>query len=223
MSRRGLGRSSRSMTGRCCSARRCSPGASGCATPSMPTISPPSTTSRASWCRRAPVAQRRPVLRARPFGGGRARRRRRWRSPRRRCGAAGSVREIGGLIGTLVSALFLFAIAIVNLVIFRSTWRTFRRVRGGRPLCQTISTPLLAAAGCWRGCAGRCSRLIARPWHMLLLGFLFGLGFDTATEIGAARPLRQPGRERPAVLLGPGLSGAVRRRHVAGRHAPTAC
>src|SRR4051812_22764618 len=40
-------------------------------------------------------------------------------------------RETGGLVGTLVSAFLLFAIAIVNLVIFRSTWQSFRRAQGG--------------------------------------------------------------------------------------------
>jgi high-affinity nickel-transport protein len=87
-------------------------------------------------------------------------------------------RELGGLIGTLVSALFLFAIAIVNLAIFRSTWRSFRRVQGG-------ASPGIVPAG--GGLLTRLARplfaLIAKPWHMMPLGFLFGLGFDTATEI----------------------------------------
>ena len=87
--------------------------------------------------------------------------------------------EISGLIGTLISALFLFAIAIVNLAIFRSTWRTFRRVQAG------AAAPDAAPAG--GGLLTRLSRPlvapIAKPWHMLPLGFLFGLGFDTATEV----------------------------------------
>jgi high-affinity nickel-transport protein len=88
-------------------------------------------------------------------------------------------RELGGLVGTLISALFLFAIAIVNLLIFRSTWRTFRRVQKG-----ATGADVAPAGG---GLLTRLSRplfaLIAKPWHMLLLGFLFGLGFDTATEV----------------------------------------
>jgi high-affinity nickel-transport protein len=88
-------------------------------------------------------------------------------------------REVGGLIGTLVSAFFLFAIAIVNLAIFRSTWRTFRRVRAG----ADVSDVAPQGGGLLARLASPLFALIAKPWHMLPLGFLFGLGFDTATEI----------------------------------------
>src|SRR5271168_774637 len=42
-----------------------------------------------------------------------------------------AVREIGGVVGTLLSTLFLFAVAFVNLVVLHSIWRTFLRVRAG--------------------------------------------------------------------------------------------
>jgi len=92
-------------------------------------------------------------------------------------------RNLGGVIGTLVSALFLFAIAAANLVILRAVWRTFDRVRnGGRYDAQDVDM-LLAN----RGLLARLFRplfgLIAESWHMFPLGFLFGLGFDTATEV----------------------------------------
>jgi high-affinity nickel-transport protein len=89
-------------------------------------------------------------------------------------------RDLGGLIGTLVSALFLFAIAIVNTVIFRATWQTFRRVQEGGELSDIPS----AGGGLLTRLTRPLFALIAKPWHMLLLGFLFGLGFDTATEVG---------------------------------------
>jgi high-affinity nickel-transport protein len=89
-------------------------------------------------------------------------------------------RDLGGLIGTLVSALFLFAIATVNTVILRATWRTFRRVREGADLSDIPS----AGGGVLTRLTRPLFALIAKPWHMLLLGFLFGLGFDTATEVG---------------------------------------
>jgi high-affinity nickel-transport protein len=117
-------------------------------------------------------------------------------------------RELGGLIGTLVSALFLFAIAIVNTVIFRSTWRTFRRVRDG------AGTEVVKPIG--GGLLARLSRplfaLIARPWHMLLLGFLFGLGFDTATEIallGLSASQAANGLPFATVLVFPALFAAA--------------
>src|SRR6266851_3948346 len=92
-------------------------------------------------------------------------------------------KQVGGMIGTLASALFLFAIAAANLVILRAVWRTFERVKnGGRYDAQDLDI-LLAD----RGLLARLFRplfgLITRSWHMFPLGFLFGLGFDTATEV----------------------------------------
>lgn len=93
-------------------------------------------------------------------------------------------REIGALIGTLVSTFFLFAIALMNLLILRSVLRVFRRVRRGEPYVDEDFDLLLAD----RGLLARLFRplfgLITKSWHMYLLGFLFGLGFDTATEVG---------------------------------------
>jgi high-affinity nickel-transport protein len=95
-----------------------------------------------------------------------------------------AVREIGGVIGTLVSALFLFGIAIVNLVVLQSILRSFVRVRRGEPYVDEDFDMLLGN----RGFLSRLFRpmfdLIRSSWHMYPLGLLFGLGFDTATEIG---------------------------------------
>ena len=94
------------------------------------------------------------------------------------------IREIGGVIGTLVSAIFLLGIAMVNLIVLRSIYRAFVRVRGGAPYVDEDFDMLLAD----RGFLSRMFRpmfdLITRSWHMYPLGVLFGLGFDTATEIG---------------------------------------
>ncbi|HTT04467.1 MAG TPA: HoxN/HupN/NixA family nickel/cobalt transporter [Steroidobacteraceae bacterium] len=94
-----------------------------------------------------------------------------------------SARSVGGIISTSVSALFLFAIAVMNLIIFMAVWRTFRHVRRGGALVEEDLDLLLNK----RGFAARLFRplfgLIRRSWHMLPLGFLFGLGFDTATEV----------------------------------------
>src|SRR5271154_2076248 len=95
-----------------------------------------------------------------------------------------AVKNIGGVIGTLVSALFLFGIAIVNLVVLRSVYDAFARVRRGEPYREEDFDLLLGN----RGLLARLFRpmfgLITRSWHMYPLGILFGLGFDTATEIG---------------------------------------
>jgi nickel/cobalt transporter (NiCoT) family protein len=93
-------------------------------------------------------------------------------------------RNAAGVIGTLISAFFLFAIAIVNLIVLRSIYRTFVRVRRGEPYVDEDFNILLGG----RGLLARMFRpmflMISRSWHMYPLGFLFGLGFDTATEIG---------------------------------------
>lgn len=116
-------------------------------------------------------------------------------------------REIGGLIGTLVSALFLFAIAIVNLAIFRSTWRTFRHAQEG-----AAAPDIAPANGLLTRLAQPLFALIAKPWHMLPLGFLFGLGFDTATEIallGLSATEAANGLPFGAVLVFPALFAAA--------------
>jgi nickel/cobalt transporter (NiCoT) family protein len=94
------------------------------------------------------------------------------------------VRSIGGLIGTVVSALFLFAIAIVNLVVLQSVYRSFLRVRRGEPYVEEDFDLLLGNRGFLSRLFRPMFNFIQSSWHMYPLGFLFGLGFDTATEIG---------------------------------------
>jgi high-affinity nickel-transport protein len=95
-----------------------------------------------------------------------------------------AVREIGGVIGTLVSALFLFGIAIVNLVVLQSVLRSFMRVRRGEPYVEEDFDLLLGNRGFLSRLFRPMFNLIRCSWHMYPLGLLFGLGFDTATEIG---------------------------------------
>jgi nickel/cobalt transporter (NiCoT) family protein len=93
-------------------------------------------------------------------------------------------RNIATVVGTLISAFFLFAIAIVNLIVLRSIYRAFVRVRRGEPYAEEDFNMLLAGRGLLSRMFRPMFRLISRSWHMYPLGFLFGLGFDTATEIG---------------------------------------
>jgi high-affinity nickel-transport protein len=94
------------------------------------------------------------------------------------------LKEIGAVVGTIVSTLFLFAIALMNLVILRSVIRAFRRVRNGEPYNEEDFDLLLNNRGFLARIFRPLFRLITKSWHMYLLGFLFGLGFDTATEVG---------------------------------------
>ncbi len=95
-----------------------------------------------------------------------------------------AVREIGGVIGTLVSAIFLFGIAIVNLIVLHSVYRSFRRVRRGEPYVEEDFDLLLGNRGFLSRLFRPMFNLVRSSWHMYPLGILFGLGFDTATEIG---------------------------------------
>ncbi|WP_456623502.1 HoxN/HupN/NixA family nickel/cobalt transporter [Bradyrhizobium sp. P5_C12] len=94
------------------------------------------------------------------------------------------LRDIGGLIGTSVSALFLLVIAAINLAIFAGLWRTFRAAREQGVHDAEGLDALLANRGFLARLLGPLFRLVTKPWHMYPLGLLFGLGFDTATEIG---------------------------------------
>ena len=94
------------------------------------------------------------------------------------------LREVGGVLGTAVSALFLFAVALANLGILAAVYRTFRGVKRGAPYVEADLDRLLADRGAWGRLFRPLIRLIGASWQMYPLGFLFGLGFDTATEIG---------------------------------------
>ncbi len=93
-------------------------------------------------------------------------------------------RETGALIGTLVSTLFLFAIALMNLAVLVSVARAFTRVRNGESYAEEDMDLLLAGRGLLARCFRPLFRLVTKSRHMYWLGFLFGLGFDTATEVG---------------------------------------
>lgn len=99
-------------------------------------------------------------------------------------GSQAIVKSIGGMIGTSVSAAFLLLIAAVNLAILAGLWRTFSAVRkrGVHEIGGVDGYSLQ------HGLLGRLLspmfRLVSRGWHMYPLGLLFGLGFDTATEVG---------------------------------------
>jgi high-affinity nickel-transport protein len=92
--------------------------------------------------------------------------------------------SIGGVIGTSISALFLYAIAAINLVVLVEVYRTFRRVRRGDPYSEVAVDAALNGRGLWSRMLAPFMRLIGSSWQMYPLGVLFGLGFDTATEVG---------------------------------------
>ncbi len=93
-------------------------------------------------------------------------------------------KSVGGVVGTLVSALFLFAIAGANILVFVSIYRTFRTVKNGGRFVEEDLDLALSNRGLLGRLFRRFFRLIEESWQMYPLGVLFGLGFDTATEVG---------------------------------------
>jgi nickel/cobalt transporter (NiCoT) family protein len=120
-------------------------------------------------------------------------------------------KEVGGVIGTLVSSLFLFALALMNFLILRGIWRAWKHVRGGGAYVDDDFDMLLANRGLVARMFRPLFRLVTRSWHMYPIGFLFGLGFDTATEIsllGIAAMQAAKGLSPWAIMVFPVLFSA---------------
>ena len=93
------------------------------------------------------------------------------------------IKTVGGVVGTTVSALFLFAIAVANIFILAGVYRAFQRVKS-RGEFSDADLDSLSGSGPLTRVLRPLFALIRSAWQMYPLGFLFGLGFDTATEIG---------------------------------------
>jgi nickel/cobalt transporter (NiCoT) family protein len=91
-----------------------------------------------------------------------------------------TVREIGSIVGTAISALFLLAIAFINLVILQGVWKTFQEARRNE---GWENPETLLGSGFLGRFFRPLFRILAHPWQMYPVGLLFGLGFDTATEV----------------------------------------
>lgn len=94
----------------------------------------------------------------------------------------GQLRSVGGAVGTLVSGGFLVAIGILNLVILLDIVRVYRNMQRGVYDRDGLEHELMAG-GLMTRLFGRIFRLVDKSWHMYPIGFLFGLGFDTASEV----------------------------------------
>ena len=87
-----------------------------------------------------------------------------------------------GVIGTSVSGIFLYLIAFINIVILAGILRVFAAMRRGE-YDEAALEEQLNNRGLLNRVFGRFTRSITKSWQMYPLGMLFGLGFDTATEI----------------------------------------
>jgi nickel/cobalt transporter (NiCoT) family protein len=87
-----------------------------------------------------------------------------------------------GLIGTSVSGVFLYLIAILNLVVLIGIIRVFRAMRHGE-YDEAALEDQLNNRGLMNRVLGAVTRAVTKPWQMYPVGLLFGLGFDTASEV----------------------------------------
>jgi high-affinity nickel-transport protein len=103
---------------------------------------------------------------------------------------------VTSVVGTSVSGVFLYVIAGINLVVLFGILRVFADMRGGR-YDEAALEEQLDKRGMMNRIFGRVTRSITKPWQMYPVGVLFGLGFDTATEVALL------------VLAGTGAAGAL--------------
>src|SRR5664279_2957751 len=94
-----------------------------------------------------------------------------------------SLHSVTGIIGASVSGIFLWVLGILNLVVLIGIIRVFREMRSGVYDEQELEDQL-NKRGFMNRFLGGLTKSIRKPWHIYPIGVLFGLGFDTATEVG---------------------------------------
>ena len=90
------------------------------------------------------------------------------------------LKTIFGTVGTIVSASFLIILAIINMASFANIAGLVRKVRQG----EKVDEDQMGPKGVLTRLVGTRLKAITKPWHIYPVGVLFGLGFDTATEVG---------------------------------------
>jgi high-affinity nickel-transport protein len=94
-----------------------------------------------------------------------------------------TLQQVTGVWGTTVSGAFLVLIGLVNLAALVGILKVFRRMRAGH-YDEAELERQLDRRGLLNRVLGRVTRAVTEPWHMYPVGLLFGLGFDTVTEVG---------------------------------------
>ena len=94
----------------------------------------------------------------------------------------GQLKNAGGFIGTTVSGVFLIVIGVLNLLILLDIVAVYRRMRRGDYDRDSLHQEL-ASGGLMSRIFGRLFKLVSQSWHLYPIGILFGLGFDTASEV----------------------------------------
>lgn len=94
------------------------------------------------------------------------------------------MQSAGSVLGTSISALFLLIVAFINLLVLVSVVQTWRRVTRGEKYDDETLDGYLANRGLLARLYRPLLSLVSNSWNMYLVGLLFGLGFDTASEVG---------------------------------------
>ncbi|MHA3835591.1 Nickel transporter NicT [Terrabacter sp. AAH1] len=94
-----------------------------------------------------------------------------------------TLQQVTGVWGTTVSGVFLVLIGLINLAALVGILKVFRRMRAGH-FDEAELERQLDKRGFLNRILGRVTRTVRKPWHMYPVGLLFGLGFDTVTEVG---------------------------------------
>lgn len=117
------------------------------------------------------------------------------------------LKDIGTIIGTGVSACFLFAIALMNLLILRGVYRAFKQVLRGVSYPQQNAN-VFKVGGFLAWLLRPLFELLSQAWQMFPIGLLFGLRFETATEVallGTSASAAAKGVSLPQVMVFPAL------------------
>jgi len=112
-----------------------------------------------------------------------------------------AAQQIGGLIGTAVSGTFLIIIGIINLIVLIDIWKMFRTVSAGGTYSEESLEDFLNNRGLLARLLRPMLKVIRKSWHMYPLGVLFGLGFDTASEVALLGLAATSGAGHIPVLL----------------------
>jgi nickel/cobalt transporter (NiCoT) family protein len=121
------------------------------------------------------------------------------------------IRGVSGIVSTVVSSTFLLLMAAMNVMVFLSLYRSYRRVRAGGAYVEADVDRLLNGRGVLARIFGPMFQLVTKSWHMFPMGILFGLGFDTATEVamfGISAAQATQGLPLGAILVFPVLFAA---------------
>ncbi|MEM0373672.1 MAG: HoxN/HupN/NixA family nickel/cobalt transporter [Sulfolobaceae archaeon] len=94
-----------------------------------------------------------------------------------------NIETIGGIIGPTISATFLYIISFINLLIFYQLYKLYKHWKKVGKIDEVSMDEVLGKRGFYSRILRSLFKIVSRQWHMYLIGLLFGLGFDTATQI----------------------------------------